>query len=105
MDFGEGQSPVNWPTRARSVRDRATWISLSGGREILGISSSFFTNFAASPFFFFGKDASGELKVSASEGGGGGGRPLGCDQNLHGCEEAIAPGTTQSNLRGASRSR
>ena len=71
--FGEGQRPVNCPTRARSASDKATWIGLSGGREISRTSSSFFTNLGGSVFFFYGKEANNELNASSTVGGDRGG--------------------------------
>ena len=48
VDFGEGQSPVNCPIRARSARERATHIVSSGGRATSGTSSILLTNFGGS---------------------------------------------------------
>lgn len=67
--LGEGHRPVNWPTRARSAKERATWIGVSGGREISGMFSGILTNLAASLFFFCGKPAKSWEKASADEGG------------------------------------
>lgn len=72
VDLGDGHSLMNWPMRACSAKDRATWIEVSNGREISWISSSLLTNLAASLFFFYGKQAKSRLKASADEGGGGG---------------------------------
>lgn len=70
--LGEGQRPVNYPTKARSAKERATWIDFSGGSEISGMSSKHFTNFAASIIFFFGREFNRLTKASTSEEGGEG---------------------------------
>ena len=44
MVFGEGHNPVSMPIRARYVKDNATLMVSSGGRETTGISSNFLTN-------------------------------------------------------------
>lgn len=61
---------MNCPTKARSDKERATWIGFSGGSEISGISSSRFTNFDASVVFFFGSEFNKFEKASTLAGEG-----------------------------------
>lgn len=76
-DLGEGQRPVNCPTRPLLARVIADFLGRDGGRETSGISSSFLINLETEGRVF-AEALSGirEAKSSAwfSGSGGGGGR-------------------------------
>lgn len=58
--------------RAHSDSDGAAFIEVSGGREIVGISSNFFTNFEGSVVFFLGSPTRSCLKAFEGDRGADG---------------------------------
>lgn len=75
--LGDGQIPVNYPTRPLAAKRRTKIMDKEAWTGTLGISSSFFTNLEGGGLFDFGAEAMSERNASMSSGDvGGKGLPL-----------------------------